>query len=239
MAERYVGGAEPAEMLNETDPTVTVCAGWGGHHMADELGREDAQAAIELARTAIESYVNDGKRERPGCMEEVFYERTGVFVKLTSTRGPGRVRGSAGSFRREKQLSDAIVDAAIEAASGTTGRSEVERCELEALAVTLCLLDGIEELGRDADDELTVGRHGLIVEGGDGSAWMLPTMPVECDWSATEFLDRTCCKAGLSRGAWRDDDVTVYGFEGVIYREDEPAGTATVVEPRPETGVTQ
>lgn len=202
--------------------------------MVDELGTDGAQKAVELARTAISSYVTDGKRERPGCMDEAFYERTGVFVKLTSTRGPGRVRGSAGSFRREKQLSDAIVDAAIEASSGTTGRSEIERCELDTIAVTLCLLDGIEELGDDAPEELEIGRHGLIVEGPSDSGWMMPSRPVKCDWTVDEYLDRTCCKAGYSRGAWRRDDVTVYAFEGTIFREDEPAGTVSEVVPLAE-----
>lgn len=202
--------------------------------MSSELGVDEAFEAIELARMAVASYVREGKRERPGCMDEVFYERTGVFIRLTSTRGRGKVRGSAGSFRREKQLSEAIVDAAIEASSGTTGRSEIEACELDAITVTLGLIDGIEQLEGPPESAVELGCHGLIVEGDEGSGWMLPTVPVEHGWSATEYLDRTCCKAGFNRGAWRDDDVTVYCFQGQIFEEDRPGGAIEEIELTPE-----
>lgn len=202
--------------------------------MRGTLDTEDARAAIDLARTAIESYVTSGKRERPGCMDEVFYERTGVFVKLECTRGRGRVRGSAGSFRREKQLSEAIVDAAIEAASENTGRSEVEACEMDSLAVTLCLVGGIQDAGDAPEENVEIGRDGVLVESPDGAGWMLPTMPVDRGWNVTEYLDRTCCKAGCSRGDWRTDAVDVYRFEGQIFQEQEPGGRIAEIEPAAE-----
>ncbi|MDY7081366.1 MAG: TIGR00296 family protein, partial [Halobacteria archaeon] len=158
-------------------------------------------------------------------MEEVFYERKGVLVKLTSTRGRKRVRGSAGSYKREKQLSEAIVEAVIEASSSDSGRSEVKNCELDTISVTLCTLDSIDEVEPEHHDEIEIGKHGVIVEKGRKDGWMLPTMPVERGWKTQEFLDRTCCKAGLDRRAWAEDDgVKIYAFEGQIFEEEEPSG---------------
>lgn len=187
------------------------------------LGLDIGEEAINLARDSMESYVVNGKREYPGSMVDTFYNRIGAFVILNSTRGRRSVRGSAGSYLREKQFSEAIVDAAIEASSSSSGRSEIRKCELDAISVTLCAVHSVDIL-EGGHPDIEIGRHGLIVERGSDSGWMLPHMPVEYDWSETEFLDRTCCKAGLGRGAWMSDDVVIHTFEGQIFREKEPNG---------------
>ncbi|MEF8856940.1 MAG: AMMECR1 domain-containing protein, partial [Haloplanus sp.] len=81
------------------------------------LSYEDGARAVELAREAVEAYVLQGQREQPGSMRDAFYARTGAFVRITSTRGRGRLRGCAGAYRGSDQLGHAIVDAAITAAS--------------------------------------------------------------------------------------------------------------------------
>ncbi len=81
------------------------------------LTYEDGTRAVELAREAVNSYVINGQREQPGSMREAFYARTGVFVRLESTRGRGSLRGCAGAYDTSEQLGHAIVDSAIAAAS--------------------------------------------------------------------------------------------------------------------------
>jgi len=200
--------------------------------MGTVLNAEKGEKAVELARDSMRSYVADGKRERPGCMTDVFYERVGAAVRLDSTRGRRRVRGSGVSYKRDKHLSEAIVDAVIDASSECEGTSEVSRCELDSVAVTLCVLTSVEEVGDEAVDEFEVGRHGAIVENGRDTGWMLPTVPVERGWGATELLDRTCCKAGIDEGCWRDDGTSssVYLFEGPVFREKSPGGGVKELE---------
>jgi len=60
-----------------------------------DLSYEDGARAVELARESVDSYVRHGQREQPGSMREAFYERTGAFVRLESTRG----RGACGAVR--------------------------------------------------------------------------------------------------------------------------------------------
>ncbi|MFP4174889.1 MAG: AMMECR1 domain-containing protein, partial [Halobacteriales archaeon] len=124
------------------------------------------------------------------------------------------------------------VDAVIDASSECEGTSEVSRCELSSVAVTLCILSSVEEVGADAADSLEIGSHGAIVESGRDTGWMLPTVPVERGWSADEFLDRTCSKAGIEEGCWRDDTSgsSVYLFEGQVFREQEPGGGVKELE---------
>jgi len=194
------------------------------------LSFEDGARAVELARDSVEAFVRNGQREQPGSMRDAFYNRTGAFVRLESTRGRGRLRGCAGAHEtaRElgsgtKQLGHAIVDAAIKAASETSCGSEVEPAELQTTRVSVCTVSSLL-LTDNPDDDLELGVHGVAVDGRGHHGWMYPTVPVENDWSVFEYLDRTCRKAGLPMGAWDDDDVMVTLFEGQVFREVEPEG---------------
>jgi uncharacterized protein (TIGR00296 family) len=163
-------------------------------------------------------------------MSEVFYNRVGASVRLDSTRGRRRVRGSGVSYKRDKHLSETIVDAAIEASEECKGTSEVSSCELNSVSVTLCIMPSVQNVTESPPEAVEVGRHGVVVENGRKRGWMLPTVPVERDWSAPQLLDRTSCKAGLGESAWRKEDVSVYAFEGQIFREREPGGDIEEVE---------
>jgi uncharacterized protein len=188
------------------------------------LTYEDGTRAVELAREAVTSYVINGQREQPGSMREAFYARTGVFVRLESTRGRGSLRGCAGAYETSEQLGHAIVDSAIAAASEDSCGSEVEPAELSNLTISVFIVENTV-LTDDPANDIKLGRHGVAVEGRDQQAWMYPTLPVEHNWSVFEYLDRTSRKAGLPHGAWEDDDVFVTLVEGPVFREREPEGS--------------
>lgn len=185
---------------------------------AVHLDYEDGARAVELAREAVESFVRHGHREEPGSMREAFYNRTGAFVRLRSTRGRRRLRGCAGAYRGNDQLGHAIVDAAIKAASGDSCGSEVEPQELENLSISVCIVCE-HLLTDDPVADLELGTHGVAVDGGNGHGWLYPTLPVENGWSAEEYLSRACKKAKLSPFAWQDDGTMVTLFEGEVFRE--------------------
>jgi hypothetical protein len=188
------------------------------------LTYEDGARTVHLAREAVESFVLNGQREHPGSMRDAFYERTGAFVRLTSTRGRGQLRGCAGAYRGNEQLGHAIVDAAIQAASENSCGSEVEPAELETIAVSVCTVRN-HVLTNDPLADLELGTHGVAVDAGDNHAWLYPTIPVENGWSPQEFLSRACRKAGLSPFAWRDDDTVVTLIEGQVFRERPDGGS--------------
>jgi AMMECR1 domain-containing protein len=43
-------------------------------------------------------------------------------------------------------------------------------------------------------------------------------------WDRYEFLDQTCIKAGLPRGAWKEG-ATIYTFSAQIFNEAEVFGS--------------
>jgi hypothetical protein len=188
------------------------------------LSYEDGARTVQLAREAVESFVLNGQREHPGSMRDAFYERTGAFVRLTSTRGRGRLRGCAGAYRGNDQLGHAIVDAAIQAASVNSCGSEVEPAELDNIAISVCTVRN-HVLTNDPLADLELGKHGVAIDGGDDHAWLYPTIPVENGWSAEEFLSRACRKAGLSPFAWREEDTVVTLIDGQVFRERTDGGS--------------
>ncbi|WP_049971861.1 TIGR00296 family protein [Haladaptatus cibarius] len=188
------------------------------------LSYEDGTRAVELAREAVNSYVINGQREQPGSMREAFYARTGVFVRLESTRGRGSLRGCAGAYDTSEQLGHQIVDSAIAAASGDSCGSEIEPAELSNLNISVFIVENTM-LTDNPTRDMTLGRHGVAVEGHGKHAWMYPTLPTEHNWSEFEYLDRACRKAGLPHGAWEEDDVFVTLIEGPVFRERKPEGS--------------
>lgn len=189
-----------------------------------DLSYEDGVRAVELAREAIRSYVLHGQREHPGSMREAFYHRTGAIVRLESTFGRGGLRGCAGEYDGNGQLGHAIVDSAIAAASADSCGTEISAAELPNLTVSVCI---VRDLVPSVDPvaEVELGRHGIVITADGESAWLYPTVPVENGWTASEYLERTCRKAGFPPDAWMDDDVTVELFDGMVFREREPAGS--------------
>jgi len=195
---------------------------------AVDLSFSDGARAVELARDAVESYVLHGQREQTGSMIDAFYARTGAYVRLESTAGRGQLRGCAGAHNTDGHLGQAIVDAAIEAASEDSCGSEVEPAELTSIRVSVCIVRNVV-LTDDPVTDLELGVHGVVVEGDDESGWMYPTLPLEHGWTVEEYLDRTCRKAGLPPGAWMEDDVEVTLFEGAVFRERDPGGAVEYV----------
>jgi uncharacterized protein (TIGR00296 family) len=185
---------------------------------------DDGARAVELARDSVESFVVNGQREQPGSMRDAFYERTGVFVRLESTRGRGSLRGCAGSYESDERVGHVIVDAAIEAASEDSCGSEITPSELDNLTVSLCYVQNVV-LTDDPVEDIEIGRHGAAIDTGNASGWLYPTVPLEHGWSPAEYLARVCRKAGLAPNAYEREDVMVTLFDGQVFREREPKGS--------------
>ncbi len=185
---------------------------------------EDGTRAVEIAREAVTSFVESGRRPQLGSMREAFYERTGALVRLESTRGPGRLRGCAGAYRGSEQLGHAIVDAAIEAASEDSCGSEVSAAELPNLRVSVCVVGDLI-LTDDPVADMQIGTHGVAVEYGSDGGWLWPTVPEEHGWTPEQCLDRTCRVSNLSPTTWQREDALTTLFEGRVFREREPNGS--------------
>ncbi|HLN50733.1 MAG TPA: TIGR00296 family protein [Thermoplasmata archaeon] len=191
------------------------------------LGDHEGEAAVRLARRSVEKALGVGPTGPSVEVPRSFDQPRGVFVTLK--RHPdGRLRGCVGYPLAVLPLRSAVSDAAVSAACDDPRFPSVSPSELPRLTFEVSILTvpvpvpgpGPEAIAR----AIHVGRDGLIIESGGRSGLLLPQVALEQGWTAEEFLDGACEKAGLSPGAWRSPAVRVRRFEAEVFHEREPSG---------------
>jgi len=171
---------------------------------------------LALARQSISS-VLDGRAPEwsAGDLDEVLRQPAGVFVTLRTKEGD--LRGCIGSIRASEMLYKAVVTSAISAAFRDPRFEPLRPGELEQLDLEISVMGPIEPV---TDFEaIEVGRDGLIVSRGRYAGLLLPQVATEYGWDRETFLDQTCLKAGLPRGAWRAADCLVEKFSAIVFGE--------------------
>jgi len=192
-----------------------------------QLSDSDGVLLVKAARRAVTEFLSNGDRMKlESDLEEKFSFNSGVFVTLNN---PDGLRGCIGFPMPDKKLSHGIIDAAISAATEDPRFSPVKTNELNDIVFEVTVLtppvvvdvyDPMEYLTK-----IKVGRDGLIVRHSFSSGLLLPQVPVEYGWNVEEFLQHTCEKAGLARDTWKNEDVKIEKFEGIIFKEETPNGT--------------
>lgn len=187
---------------------------------------------VKAARDVISEYLRSGERlkidNRPALCEKL-----GVFVTLETY--PGRdLRGCIGYPEPKLRLSDALADSAISAATRDPRFPPLEEEELANVTIEVTVLSAPElvEVSAPADylARIKVGRDGLIVERGFCRGLLLPQVPIDYSWTAKDFIEHTCLKAGLSEHAWQEQGTRVYRFSGELFREESPGGKVSKKE---------
>ena len=177
------------------------------------LGPEDQKRLLALARQALEAHV----RHQPAPaadLEPPLDTGCGAFVSIH--RGQD-LRGCLGRLTTDWPVGRVVVHLA-EAVSDSDPRFDpVAPQELDDLQIEISVLTP-ERPARPEDVE--VGRHGLIIEGGGRRGLLLPQVAVEHGWDARTFLEHTCLKAGLPPDAW-ERDAQLYVFEAQVFSESD------------------
>ena len=169
------------------------------------IARESIRAVLESRSPAVE--VTDEALERPA----------GVFVTLNDREGD--LRGCIGSIQAVAPLNRAVSGSAISAAFRDPRFHPVSAGELDDLSIEISVLGPIVPV-RDVE-EIEVGRDGLIISRGNSAGLLLPQVATEYGWNRETFLDQTCVKAGLPRGAWRSPGCTIQRFSAEIFNEQD------------------
>ena len=191
-----------------------------------QLSDSDGVILVKTARKAVTEFLSNGNRMKlESDLEEKFSFNSGVFVTLNN---PDGLRGCIGFPMPEKKLSHAIIEGAIAAATEDPRFPSVKTNELNDIMFEVTVLTPPVEI--DVSDpmeyleKIKVGRDGLIIRHSFSSGLLLPQVPVEYGWNVEEFLQHTCEKAGLERDTWKNEDVKIEKFEGIIFKEETPNG---------------
>ncbi len=173
-------------------------------------------ALLQLARHAIASAVGAEYAIAFDAALPILGERRGAFVTLHQR---ARLRGCIGRVEPDAPLRALVPEMARAAAFSDPRFPAVRADEVAGLAIEISLLS-VPAPVRDADD-VDVGRHGLITAARGRRGLLLPQVATQYGWSAEEFLDEVCAKAGLPAGAWRADGARLHAFTAEVFSEED------------------
>lgn len=191
----------------------------------NNLSNDDGHTLVKTARMIVTQYLNGTKPKLEKEFTDNFSFKSGVFVTLNTTLG---LRGCIGYPLPDKSLFDALEDAAISAATKDPRFPAVKSKELDSITFEVTILTPPEKIVVSKPEEylskIKVGRDGLIVKHGFYSGLLLPQVPIEYGWNEKEFLEYTCEKAGLPKNYWKNSEIEIQKFEGIVFKEENPNG---------------
>lgn len=172
---------------------------------------------LRIARHAIVAHVN-GVSAPVVDTGDLGARRGGAFVSL---HAGDQLRGCIGHIEADDLLPRVVARCAVSACSADPRFPPVSPLEVGGLAIEVSVLGPLERIAGPRD--VTVGRHGLVVDQGRRRGVLLPQVAIEWNWDSDAFLGQTCRKAGLSRLAWKQG-ATLWRFEAEVFAEAGRAG---------------
>ncbi len=198
--------------------------------MSFELSLYEGKFLVELARTAVKKYLKTRKHiSPPENTPKKLFESCGVFVTINKlVNGEPQLRGCIGYPYPTSPLVEAVIDSAVQAATGDPRFPSMSVKELPNAVFEVSVLTPPELIETSNPKEYVskfkVGEHGLIVERGIFKGLLLPQVPVEWNWCEEEFLCQCCMKAGLPPDTWLSKGTRIYKFKAIIFEEETPEG---------------
>ena len=187
---------------------------------------KDGPLLTGVARSVISNYIGTGKRVTPSLLmtDSRFREKMGCFVTLKKNNPEKSLRGCIGFPEPVYELSRALVEAAIEAATGDPRFPPVKKNELAELLLEVSLLTRPVQIRVDKQQDLInkidIGKDGLIMKWAFGSGLLLPQVATEYSWNAEEFLCNLSMKAGAPPDQWLIPGTLVYKFNALVFEEN-------------------
>jgi len=178
------------------------------------LNDDEKQFLLELARATLEAQLAGRPLPSPTPPEGPVTAPRGAFVTLIAD---GELRGCIGHVTAVEPLWRSVQDNAVSAALHDPRFPPVEASELQSITIDISALTPMREVA--SPDEIVVGRDGIMLERGSARGLLLPQVATEQGWDLETFLDRTCHKAGLRPGCWRDPETRLLAFSAEVFSD--------------------
>jgi AmmeMemoRadiSam system protein B/AmmeMemoRadiSam system protein A len=184
-------------------------------NMGFQLNKEEKNTLLNIARHALEHYLNKGEVPEVDQSEltENLKEQTGAFVTLTKM---GNLRGCIGRFDSDLPLYEVVQKMAIAAATRDMRFPGVEQEELDDIELEISVLTPMQKV--ESIDEITLGEDGVYIKKGNSSGTFLPQVAEKTQWNKEEFLGHCARdKAGIGWDGWKEADV--YKYQAIVFHE--------------------
>lgn len=179
----------------------------------DVLNEDEKKFLLDVARKTVIEHATSGTTPEFTTENPKLDRKSGAFVTLHEKSGA--LRGCIGYVEPLKPLLQTIVDMAIACSSRDPRFQAVTPDEFPNLDIEVSVLTPLEEVKNTED--ITVGRHGLMIRKGNFSGLLLPQVATEYGWDRNQFLKQTCIKAGLDTDAWKKPDAKLYAFSAQVF----------------------
>ena len=187
-----------------------------GGSIGEDVDRDTRIFLLRYARSVIREKLGMEIEDIDRPDSPILDEKRGGFVTLKKN---GRLRGCIGYIEAVKPLLETVNEMAYSAAFNDYRFEPVSREEVEDLAIEISVLSPVRVT--EDPSEIVVGKHGIIISAVGKRGLLLPQVAVEYGWDRDTFLDQTCVKAGLPKGAWRKSMTTIEIFSAEIFSEEE------------------
>lgn len=185
----------------------------------NSLTRAQRHSLLELAARTVLATVGETNGLRlPNPQDLLGDLNQAVIMGSFVTLKRGKIlRGCCGVLGQPMQLGPAVARAAARTAKEDTRMAAISPVELPYLSIEVTLLGPFKQMTvepAERPSQIQIGKHGLMIQAGEKSGLLLPSVATENGWDATQFLQATCRKAGLSLSAWEQSAVRVSTFDG-------------------------
>jgi AmmeMemoRadiSam system protein A len=170
---------------------------------------EERTALLQLAHEAILAPL-ESREPRPFSPSAHLSESRGAFTTVYSN---GQLRGCVGYPTAVMPLYKTVVETSQSAAFEDPRFTPVTLTEVPGLKISISVLSPVFPVKAE---DVTVGRHGLIISQQGYRGLLLPQVPVEHGWDRIAFLEQTCRKAGLPPSAWKSG-ATIEAFTAEVF----------------------
>jgi len=181
--------------------------------MDNLLNKNQQEFLLELARRAIQHYLEKGEHLKTETGDQVLLEKRGAFVTLKKN---DELRGCIGYPLPYKTLYETIIDVAVSAATQDFRFEPLTLEELPEMKIEISVLTLPEPI-KDVK-EIELGKHGIIVSKGSSKGLLLPQVPVEWDWDLETYLEHGCLKAGIAEDEWKKE-AKIEVFSAQVFSE--------------------
>lgn len=188
---------------------------------------QNGEKLVKLARNSVEKYFEDKKFFLEKIKDKSLNEKRGVFVTI-ETYPEKNLRGCIGFPFPTLPLSEAVQRAAISSAFEDPRFPRLEKEELNKIVFEISVMTEPELIkvknSKEYPNRIEAGKDGLILQNGPFSGLLLPQVCLQFNWSAEEFLENLCYKAGLTSDYVHDKNTKIWKFQCQIFAEEKPKG---------------
>jgi len=186
----------------------------------EELTEQEKEKLLQVARQSIIAHLQRKSAPKFTIESDRLKQPRGAFVTLRDTQG--ELRGCIGRIEEyELPLYQVVAKMAIAAATQDDRFPPVSLEEMEQVNIEISVLSAPQKI-KNPEQEIELGKHGVIVQKGIHSGVLLPQVATENDWDLETFLGTLCIhKAGLAWDAWKDKNTEIYIFSAEVFSEDK------------------